>query len=114
MTTPALSFRSGYTIQVRTGAPPAIFTSTYSPWRGEASSAALAVSSEAGRFGSRGGAGVALAAGALEGGAAGGACAWDVAHTNPSEAAAMMTRMFGSFRRSRDILAAERRPQGRM
>ena len=65
ITTPALSFRSGYAIQARIGGRPAsIFTSTYSPWRGDDSRAALAVSSGAGRLGSRGGRGLAGAGGA--------------------------------------------------
>src|SRR5215467_13146667 len=54
MTMPALSLRSGYEIHVLSFGPPAYGTSTYSPWRGEASSDAFACSAAGGRDGSRG------------------------------------------------------------
>src|SRR5262245_3828542 len=51
MTTPALSFRSGYTTHVLILVSlPGIFTSTHSPCRGEAFSLSPAVWSDAGRF----------------------------------------------------------------
>src|SRR6185436_8398163 len=80
ITTPALSLRSGYTTQVRIGVPPdGSLMSTYSPWRGDFSRAALACCSDGGRFSSRAGTGAAAAcaggAAAAFGGSVAGACA---------------------------------------
>src|SRR5688572_7456795 len=70
--------------------------STYSPCRGEDSRAALAVSSEAGRPGSRGGIGVPAGAG-VAGAAAGGACASETEAASRSESAGgTMARMVTS------------------